>query len=518
MFDLQHNLGLNESERLLTGLCRRSFLRLWAHTNLFTDEGKREGKSSAKELCDALVVFGDDVLIFSDKHIEFQRHKELSVAWPRWYRRAVKESISQLWGGKSWLSRFPQRVFLDAACTRGLPITVPDSTRARYHLIAVTRGTRDAARAHFGDEIGSLIVATDAEGDQILLMPFTLGRTDSSRGFIHVFDEAALEIVMDELDTISDFLGYLTHRAQLLGNPEMRVIATGEEQLVAAYLTTMDDAGEHCFVRFDGPAPPGMIMFDASHYEGLRRNPSYIAKKRADRISYFWDELIDRFITHGDPNLEPGGGAPARLEEVERALRYMAGESRFRRRILGRLTTDAMRAAQGGAGMTRLYGDPDLPDPAYVISILAKADDETYDQYRQHRRARLGLYCQVAKLKLPASNVFVGIAFDHPNKTYAGSSEDMLVWEQYNWNDDLQREAERLRAEFDVFGEGHIVQAVSVDEFPDMKDRRRQAPKIEAMFPGLGIQTRSRGGNRPSEKKKRDKVKAKSQRRNRKNR
>lgn len=79
LFDLAESEGVNASERVLTALCRKSFLRLWSQTNVFTDEGFKDGKGSTRELCDALVIFGNDVIIFSDKHIRFHADKELSV-------------------------------------------------------------------------------------------------------------------------------------------------------------------------------------------------------------------------------------------------------------------------------------------------------------------------------------------------------------------------------------------------------------------------------------------------------
>jgi hypothetical protein len=91
---------------------------------MFTDEGFKDGRGSSKELCDALVVFGKHVLIFSDKHITFQKDKALDLAWPRWYRRPVVDSIRQLHGVRSWLLRFPRRAFLDVACTQPLPVKI----------------------------------------------------------------------------------------------------------------------------------------------------------------------------------------------------------------------------------------------------------------------------------------------------------------------------------------------------------------------------------------------------------
>lgn len=153
LFDLGDSEGVNESEHILTNLCRRSFLRLWSQTNIYTDKGFKDAKGGTKELCDALVIFGNDVIVFSDKHITFQVDKELKVAWPRWYKRAVLDSCRQLHGAKSWLKRFPERAFLDPKCLRKLPILVPTGEAVRFYLVAVTRGSWDAALAAQGGEV-----------------------------------------------------------------------------------------------------------------------------------------------------------------------------------------------------------------------------------------------------------------------------------------------------------------------------------------------------------------------------
>ena len=83
--------GTTLSERYLARLAKRSFLSLWSYANVYTDEGRRGGKGDGKELCDLLVVFGDDVLIFSDKHCDFPNTGQTALAWARWYRRAVQK-------------------------------------------------------------------------------------------------------------------------------------------------------------------------------------------------------------------------------------------------------------------------------------------------------------------------------------------------------------------------------------------------------------------------------------------
>ena len=64
--------GTTASERYLVRLASHSFLSMWSYANPYTDEGRSKAKGDGKELCDLLVVFGNDIFIFSDKHCEFQ--------------------------------------------------------------------------------------------------------------------------------------------------------------------------------------------------------------------------------------------------------------------------------------------------------------------------------------------------------------------------------------------------------------------------------------------------------------
>ncbi|MBJ9658470.1 hypothetical protein I5588_28525 [Burkholderia multivorans] len=176
VFHISDADGVNESERLLMHLCRRSFLSLWSFANLHTDQDMRNGRGSAKEFADVLVEFGNDVIVFSDKHVVFQQDKPLDVAWKRRYKRAIAESAKQLHGAMSWANRFPHRVFLDSACKRPLPVPIPSGENSRFHLVAVTRGSLDACAAHFPGSLGTLQIGTDVVGVAHEDCPFTVGR------------------------------------------------------------------------------------------------------------------------------------------------------------------------------------------------------------------------------------------------------------------------------------------------------------------------------------------------------
>src|ERR1700682_1651598 len=95
--------GVTAAERYLQRLCKHSFLSLWSHMGIFRDQRGSGTKGDGKELCDLLVVFGNDILIFSDKACEFRNTGNLQLDWSRWFRRAVLKSADQVWGAERWI-------------------------------------------------------------------------------------------------------------------------------------------------------------------------------------------------------------------------------------------------------------------------------------------------------------------------------------------------------------------------------------------------------------------------------
>jgi hypothetical protein len=73
---IHRSRGSTASERLLADLGEQAFLDLWSYPNLFYEK-KQGGVGDGKELCDMLVVCGDDVIILSDKHIKYQEDKDV---------------------------------------------------------------------------------------------------------------------------------------------------------------------------------------------------------------------------------------------------------------------------------------------------------------------------------------------------------------------------------------------------------------------------------------------------------
>ena len=214
------SVGATDSERYLIQLARKAFLSLWSYPNLFTDEGRTKCKGDGKELCDLLVVFGNNILVFSDKHCEFPSHSNIKVSWSRWYRRAIEKSARQLSGAEKFLKEHPTRIFLEKDCQARLPIDLPDSRVARYFLIAVTRGSYEVAK-HFwgGGSSGSLMLNSTIEGSTHYETPFCVGFPLPGRRFVHILDEMTVDILLEELDTIPDLIAYLECKEAYFNQP-----------------------------------------------------------------------------------------------------------------------------------------------------------------------------------------------------------------------------------------------------------------------------------------------------------
>ncbi len=461
--------GTTPSERYLHKLAQRSFLSLWSYANPYTDKDMQRN-GFGRELCDLLVVFGNDVLLFSDKYIKISSNTSVEVAWPRWFRKAVIASARQILGAEKRLRKFPEQVFRDGTCTTRLPIDIPKQNDLRIHRICVSLGAYDACEKFFGgNSIGSLLVNTSITGPDEHCTPFTVGDVFPDKGFIHVFDDFTLDAIFSELDTVTDFIEYLVKRERLFRHQPPAVMSPGEEQLLSIYLTNIDEDGEHNFVfpgAGDGEEIPDLITLDESFWDGMHSNPKYLAKKTADSISYLWDQLVERFVNE----------AKASERELESALRHMAAEPRIRRRQLSQSLAHFMKNAPPKTGARRVVYSRDFPVRAYVFLALPKPEGKTYDQYREHRINTLRNLCEIARLWCRNSQFMIGFAFE-PNGAH-GSSEDLVVLDVADWNEDRAEAAKDLQRKTGLLLDANVIMREGrTSEYPDVETPRRTPRK-----------------------------------------
>ncbi|SRR6266851_771167 len=287
---MAETVGLNETEQFVYQVCRKSFLSLWSYAN-------PQGKTPGKELCDILVVCEPDIIIFSVKEISFTEGVDESVNQARWFKRAIEESVKQIYGAERWITSATYVIKSDGV--KGLPF--PNAASRRVHRVAVALGGKDKVWKSFGD---------------------------FGKGFVHVFDERSLHTVMTELDTITDFIKYLSDKEAFYRSGALTIFdGSGEEDLVALYLHF-----NRQFLSSQEQGQPDTIILDDDLWETFRRKPEYRRKKEADRASRSWDSLLEVYCHDVlNEHLEVGS-SPSDLEKVART---MAREGRFNRRLLG---------------------------------------------------------------------------------------------------------------------------------------------------------------------------------------
>lgn len=430
-----HSEGVTNSERYLGILCKRTFLSLWSFPGVYRDQGQRAGNGDGKEVCDLLVVFEDHIIIFSDKDCHFPDTGDLALDWARWYKRAVRKSAEQLWGAERWIRTFPQRLFLDRKCSSPLPIILPDTSNAIFHRVLVAHDASRRCRRDLGGS-GSLMLDNRLIGDAHLSRPYTVGRVDRDKGFVHVFDDTTLEIVMNQLDTISDFTHYLSKKERFLSSTQT-VAAAGEEELLALYLHDLNREGEHDFAvkrTYD------LLSIGEGFWEEFLKSPERVAQIKSNRVSYAWDKIIERFVLHAMTGTQYfTSGRP--LQEQEKMFRFLARESRTRRRALAISLLEILERSIHSKSIweARVVQSSGAGDPLYVFLALKRKPGVSDEEYRRVRAGLLSDYCHVAKHEHPTAIHIIGIATEDGNPQ--PRSEDLVYLDCSQWSEESERNA-----------------------------------------------------------------------------
>lgn len=475
------------SERYLARLAEKSFLNLWSYVSPYRAQ-KQNGKGDGKELCDLLVVCGNNVIIFSEKTVAWS-NGDLATAWCRWAKKGIRNSAAQIRGAERWILDYPERVFVDRECKVAFPITFPGRNECKIHRVVVANGAIKVCREYFGGGLGSLVIKPSIHGDKHWqnedgnVQPFYVGDIDQHGPFVHVFNESALDIVLHELDTVTDFTEYLAKKEAFVRSGKL-LEAHGEENLVAYYAINVNDEGDHDFVVEQSDIP---ISIDRSRYEQFTIDPRYIARRRADEISYLWDKLIESFTIHmlGGTSVTPAG-FNFDLRESELGVRFMALAPRFVRRSHGEAIAGALQKSRETDRFFRTMMSREAAkdsETAFFIQTMKYQDwmegEGGYEQYRRVRMNSSIIYARGLLERFSYLKRVVGISREALGQEH-GVSGDLLYAEQANWTD-----AQRTDIKNDCARTG-LLQNISMrnwdgKEFPDVEvieidrpDRRPQ--------------------------------------------
>ena len=334
-------------------------------------------------------------------------------------------------------------MFLDTRCTERLPLQLPKSERLRVHRICVATGAADRCRAAIGQT--SLSINVNVTDDAKL---FTVGRVQGVAGWLHVLDGVGLNLLLDELSTISDVIAYLDAKAKLLDGGMFQG-ASSEADLLAQYL----------WHGRSFPSIPRPYVVQPNLWQEIETNAAFQAGRRENALSYFWDGLIEYLTEHYlQHTLEFGN--ELEVGEYEEVARIMASESRFHRRVLSKAILERADKARDTKISTLLPSEQ--VDVVYVVLIGRGAQGGDYAEYRADRSRELQLRCCAAKAARP--NCLTSWA---SGRDVRGTSEDFVYLDTDEWTDEVLAGAVRIREEMQYFLPGRAIESrVTEEEYP----------------------------------------------------
>jgi hypothetical protein len=435
--------GVTATERLLAEFCERSFLKLWSYPNPHKDDGH--------ELCDLLSVFGDTLFIFFDRESKLSEvpDKDPKVLWDRWKRNVIDRQVKTAHGAERYI-RSGRPIFVDAKREKLLPVPF-DKDKAAIHKIIVAHGAREACeRASPQNVYGSLAI-TYKETDGGLTHPFHIEL--DRHNLVHVLDSHNMPIVLRELDTVSDFSAYLDEKVRAAAAFE-HLSYCGEEDLLGHYLVNYDDANKRHVIGPKGKDRDKVngVMIGEGEWRDFLQTGVYKNTKNEDRISYFWDQLIQRTCQN---SLEGTLGGNSNIERGESAIYEMVKEPRFMRRGLSEKMLAAVdRFPDTGSFTRQVTFLPSFePNVGYVLLQLRVPEEfRTAPDLREKRQTLLEIACGAAKNRFSNLVKVIGIGIEAPKFSDGAVAEDFILMPCESWPDERKTYYEEMNREWNFFG------------------------------------------------------------------
>ena len=391
----EHN-GLTASERLVTRLCQQSFLRLWTHPNT---KGKH-----GKELCDCLIVCGPHIVIVSVKDVTYKATDD-ATGWKRWMKASIDKSVAQIWGAERWLQSVDTIERHD-----GRVISLPESSRRRYHRVAVALGGKDKVPLRWGD---------------------------FGNGFVHMCDDYSVGPFFSALDTISDFVEFLdASEAIVRSGTRLLFDGGGIEDLLALYILN----GRSFELSSSNDDEPDVMMLSSDIWSGLVESKEFRNMNRELSVSYNWDRLVDVFAH----DLLSGGMFDMHSKKItdnELALVTMALEPRMNRLVLAEAMLEFWQKPELKSSARVVQGTRGC---GYVFTVGPSEDRET-------RARELALRCLVTRGRLPNTTTVVGIASDRPGTGKIGYSCDIVYMHIPTWTSEDEQSIRGIQKDLGYF-------------------------------------------------------------------
>lgn len=385
------------AEAFVHDLALHTFLVDWCYPN--------PELPNEEELCDLLVVFDKTAVVWQVKNLKLKKDGSLNES-------GAEKNLRQLSGARRQLFELATPVELSNP-RRTLEVFDPTMIEEVFLVSVLLGGIPD-----------------------VVALPTSIGGHPC-----HVFTKETTEIILNELDTVLDFCAYLREKERVQETLDSLVLVGGEKELLAYYLMherSLAELEEH-----------NLALLDAGFWNDLQRRPEYQAKKKADEISYGWDDLISQVHRGGSP-------------QYERIARELARLGRFERRCLSQSFYDAHVIAHQRAGNRAVFRR--VTSRKHVTFCFLFADETIM---RDERRAILGDFCFVARGQFGNQPLVIGIATEMVMRPMC--SYDFCLLEIPEWTEEHQRQMVELQGATGILTRATEHHADMV-EYPEVRD------------------------------------------------
>lgn len=431
--------GVTATERMLADFCERSFLKLWSYPNPYKDDGH--------ELCDLLAVFGNDVFIFFDREAALpdDPEKDPLVLWNRWKRNVIDRQVKTAHGAERYI-RSGRPIFLDGKRAQPFPFEF-DREIVTVHKIIVAHGAKEACERASPENVYGSLAITYSESDCEPTAPFHIEINKLCP--VHILDSHNMPIVLSELDTVSDFASYLREKVRAISALDY-LSYCGEEDLLAHYLLNYDDTTKRHVIGSTKQEVTG-VMIGEGEWREFYQSELYKNTKKEDRISYFWDELIQRTCQN---SLDGTLGGNSDILRGQSAIYEMVKEPRFMRRGLAdKMLTAVQRFPDTGSFTRQVTLLPSFEiNVAYVLLQLRVPEPlRSAPDFREKRQAILEIACGASKNKFSYLVKVIGIGIEAPKFAGGSSAEDFILMPCERWSAEQQNHYAELNKNWNFF-------------------------------------------------------------------
>lgn len=320
-------------EDVVNKLAFDTYLKYWCYP------GPKDEKGSKKEICDLLILFQNTAVILSVKNYAFKGNYE------RYFRSTLDKAISQVAGAERKLFG-GQQIYI-------------------VH--------RDLGELKFDSSKYSIVQRIIVNHNNSPLF-YPAGRQTNNGNYVHIFNWDAFWGVVNELDTIPDFIDYLIEREIIFKRKDVTFLKGTEnnwtlqvQQSFSEYNETREMFNDTCFLlagneldlladyywngrkfnkTFYSESRQGMQILLEGKWDKYLAQKEVKNKKLADTDSYFIDEFLKNEVLYS-----------TKQSNLEFAVELLS-LSRFERRVLGSEILAFAREYKNASGLfvARRYG------------------------------------------------------------------------------------------------------------------------------------------------------------------